>query len=144
MLADKPPEDFEIANFIYGPSYISLESALSFYGIIDQFPYQILSLTLKRTKSFMIGKKIFVYAHIKPEFFRDYRREDNYLIATPEKSLFDFLYLVYKGGRPKGNLILLRPDKVNLDKTKLANYINQLVQKQDQKFFKFCQNQNII
>lgn len=144
LLAQKLPEDFEIANFLYKPSYISLETALSFYGIIDQFPYQILSVTLRKTKTFKVEKKSFVYAHIKPEFFRDFKKEGNYLIATPEKSIFDFLYLVYKGARPKNNLRLLCPAKVNLDKTKIADYINKLAQKQDQKFIRFCQNQNII
>jgi len=42
--------DFQIANFLYPPSYISLESALSFYGMITQFPYQITSVTPKKTK----------------------------------------------------------------------------------------------
>lgn len=144
LLAHKLPEDFEIANFLYQPSYISLETSLSFYGIIDQFPYQILSVTLRKTKTFKVEKKSFVYAHIKPEFFRDFKKEGGYLIATPEKSVFDFLYLVYKGGRSKSNLRLLRLDKMNLDKTKLADYINKLAQKQDQKFIRFCQNEDII
>jgi len=44
-------DDFQIANFLYTPSYISLESALSFYGIITQFPYQITSITPKKNKN---------------------------------------------------------------------------------------------
>lgn len=144
LLAQKQPEDFEVANFLYKPSYLSLETVLSFYGIIDQFPYQVLSVTLRKTKVFRVKKKNFVYAHIKPKFFRDFKKEANYLIATPEKSVFDFLYLVYKGGRPKSNLNLLRLDKINLDKAKLASYISKLAQKQDPKFVKFCQNQDII
>ena len=43
-------DDFQIANFLHSPSYISLESALSFYGIITQFPYQITSITSKKQK----------------------------------------------------------------------------------------------
>jgi len=144
LLAKKLPEDFEIANFLYKPSYISLETALSFYGIIDQFSYQILSVALRKTRTFRVEKKSFVYAHTRPEFFRDFKKEGNYLIATPEKSIFDFLYLVYKGGRPKSNLNLLHLERANLDKTRLADYINELAQKHDQKFIKFCQNQNTI
>jgi predicted transcriptional regulator of viral defense system len=34
-----PPDSFEIANAIYTPSYISMESALNYYGILLQFPY---------------------------------------------------------------------------------------------------------
>ena len=44
--------DFELANFLVNPSYISLESALSFYGILPQFPYTITSVTpLKNRKN---------------------------------------------------------------------------------------------
>lgn len=144
LLAKKLPEDFETANFLYKPSYISLETALSFHGFIDQFPYQVTSITLRKTKVFKVKEKSFVYAHIKPGLFKDYTKKGTYLIATPKKSVFDFLYLVYKGGRTKSNLRLLRLDKIDLDKVKLASYIKKLAQKQDQKFIKFCQNQGVI
>lgn len=140
----KTPEEFEIANFLYYPSYISLESALSLYGIIDQFPYQILSVTLRKTKSFKVMGKQFVYAHIKPEFFKDYIKERNFLIATPEKSVFDFLYLVYKGVRTKNNLELLNLKRKNISKKKLEEYINKIALNEDKNFVKFCKNQGVI
>ena len=143
LLAKKPPEDFEIASFIYGPSYISLESALSFYGIIDQFPYQITSVTLRKARNFEVNGKNFVYTHIKKSFFQDYKKENNYLIATPEKAVFDLLYLTYKGGRSKDNLKLLRLEKNNLRKQNFKTYIEKLA-KEDQKFISFCKNQGVI
>lgn len=142
LLAKKPPEDFEIANFLYKPSYISLETALSFYGIIDQFPYQVTSVSLRKTNNFKIDKKMFTYAHIKPDLFKDYKKENNFLIASPQKAVFDFLYLVYKGGRGKKNLELLHLKNGNLNKNKVRAYI-QLIFK-DQKFLNFCQNQKVI
>ena len=33
-----PPEDFETANCLYSPSYVSLETALNYHGILSQFP----------------------------------------------------------------------------------------------------------
>ena len=38
-LASEMPSQYKMANFIYGPSYISLETAMSLSGVIDQFPY---------------------------------------------------------------------------------------------------------
>jgi len=92
-------DDFQIANFLYTPSYISLESALSFYGIITQFPYQITSITPKKTKIIKTLNKEFSYSHIKPELFFGYEKKEKFLIALPEKALFDYLYLCSKGLR---------------------------------------------
>lgn len=94
-----PSDDFQIANFLYSPSYISLESALSFYGIISQFPYQITSITSKKTKTVGVDKKEFVYSHLKENLFFGYERKAKFLIAFPEKALFDYLYFCSKGLR---------------------------------------------
>ena len=40
--------DFALANFLYQPSYVSFESALNFYGILSQFPYEISSATARK------------------------------------------------------------------------------------------------
>ncbi len=92
-------DDFQLANFLYSPSYISLESALSFYGIITQFPYQITSITPKKTKIIKTLNKEFSYSHIKPQLFFGYEKKDKFLIALPEKALFDYLYFCSKGLR---------------------------------------------
>jgi len=144
LLAKNPPEDFGIANFIYSPSYISLESALSFYGIIDQFPYQITSVTIKKTKTIEIENKKFSYNHIKEPLFTDYEKtQEGYLIASPQKAVFDLVYLVYKGGRSKSILDLLNLDRNDLGKENLKDYFNNL-SKNDSKFLSFCKNQKLI
>lgn len=89
--------EFAIAHFIYEPSYISFESALSFYGILSQFPYETTSATTKQTKSKEYGNKWYGYYHIKNDLFWGYEKKDNYLIATKEKALLDQLYLFSKG-----------------------------------------------
>jgi predicted transcriptional regulator of viral defense system len=91
--------DFVLANFVYQPSYVSLESALNFYGILSQFPYEIVSSTPKKTVQKIIEGKSFVYVHLKKELFWGYEKNNNFLIALPEKALLDQIYLASKGLR---------------------------------------------
>ena len=94
------PGDFDIANFLVTPSYISLESALSYYGIIDQFPYHISSITINKPRNFNVNEKTFTYSKINKGLFQDFVKIDNFLIASKEKALFDYCYFIYKGLRP--------------------------------------------
>lgn len=125
------PDDFQIANFLRSPSYISLETALSFYGIITQFPYQITSITSKKTKTFVIDKKEFAYFHIKEELFFGYEKKDKFLIATPEKALFDYLYFCFKGLRR------FKKDEFELKKIDKKVFFNLVKKVQNQKLNKF-------
>ena len=144
LMARKIPEDFLVANFLYSPSYVSLESALSYYGLIDQFPYQITSVTFKKNKTIETENKKFVYNHVKETFFVDYKKtQEEYLIASPQKAVFDLIYLVYKGGRAKSILDLLNLDRGELKKENLKDYFNNLA-KNDSKFLSFCKNQKLI
>jgi len=93
------PNDFLIANFLCQPSYISLESALSFYGLITGFPYQITSITTKKSKSFLIDGREFRYSQINNHLFWGFEKKEDFLIAKKEKALFDFLYFAAKGLR---------------------------------------------
>lgn len=95
----KQPSDFEIANFLVVPSYISLESALSLYGMIDQFPYRISSLTPLRPRQYKVRGKIFSYSGITKNYFKGFVKNDDFLIASKEKVIFDYFYFVYKGLR---------------------------------------------
>jgi len=144
LMARKIPEDFLVANFLYSPSYVSLESALSYYGIIDQFPYQITSVTFKKNKTIETENKKFSFNHIKENLFTDYKKtQEGYLIASLQKAVFDLIYLVYKGGRAKSILDLLNLDRGELKKENLKDYFNNLA-KNDSKFFSFCKNQKLI
>ena len=91
--------DFKTANFLFQPSYVSLESALSFYGIITGFSYRITSLTTNKPRSFIFDEKDFFYSHINPDFFWGYEKKEDFLIAEKEKALLDFLYFHTKGLR---------------------------------------------
>ena len=89
--------DFELANFLVYPSYVSFESALNFWGILSQFPYEMTSATPKKTRLKKYKEKVFSYTHIDKNLFFGYEKIDNFLIANPEKSLLDEIYLVAKG-----------------------------------------------
>lgn len=89
--------EFKIAQFILSPSYISLESALSFYGIITGFSYSITSITTKATKTYVIDKKEFNYSHLAPKLLWGYEKQEDFIIATKEKAFLDYCYLSFKG-----------------------------------------------
>lgn len=95
----KPTGDFTIANFLYQPSYVSMESALSFYSIITGFPYQITSITIKKPKEFTVDKKGYSYSRISASLFWGWEKKEDFLIATPEKALLDYAYFAQRGLR---------------------------------------------
>lgn len=97
LLVKAKISDFELANFLYYPSYISFETALNFFGLISQFPYEITSATNKKTKKKKYNNKIFTYIHLDKKLFFGYKKVGNFLIAYKEKALLDQLYLVSKG-----------------------------------------------
>lgn len=126
-------DDFQIANFLYPPSYISLESALCFYGIITQFPYQITSITFKKTKTIDALNKEFAYFHIKQNLFFGYEKKENFLIALPEKALFDYLYFCSKGLK---NFEQDDFDLREIDKKRFSEFLKMAKDKKLNKFFK--------
>ncbi len=87
---------FSIANKLYRPSYVSLESALSFYGLIPEGVFRIQSITTLKTNAFNTPVGGFDYRSIKPQCYFGYRlaplRNGHYLIAELEKAMLDFLY----------------------------------------------------
>jgi predicted transcriptional regulator of viral defense system len=87
---------FLIANLLYQPSYVSLETALYEYGFIPDVTQTITSVSAKKTWSTNALGHNFIYKKIKTECFIGYgaRKYQNYnvLMAEPEKALIDFLY----------------------------------------------------
>ena len=86
------------ANIIYKPSYISLHTALSFYGIIPEAVPEITSVTTLKTKIFSNDFSEYSYKNIKPDMMFGYELKDmeggrRIRFATPEKALIDLLYL---------------------------------------------------
>lgn len=106
----KNTNDFTRSNFLYQPSYVSLESALSFYSIITQFPYEITAVSPKKTKKIEIDEKLFSYSQINSKYYFGYETSNGFLIATPEKALLDYLYMAERGLRK------MEIDEMNLTK----------------------------
>ena len=87
-----------VANRIYAPSYISLHSALSFYGMIPEEVVQLTSITTLKTARFENDFGTFHYHNVKTPLYFGYELKflqsgRGLLFATPEKALLDLLYL---------------------------------------------------
>ena len=88
---------FLIANRLYSPSYVSLETALSYYGLIPEGVYSLTSVSTKKTEIFKTPTANFIYRSIKPSVYFGYRLAQQsgqgYKIAEMEKAVLDYLYL---------------------------------------------------
>jgi len=91
--------DYHTANFLNSSSYISLDTALSYYGIISGFPYQITSVTVKKTGNFKVDQKEYTYSHISQKLYWGYEKKEGFLIAGKEKAVLDYMYFYTKGLR---------------------------------------------
>lgn len=118
LIVHKNVSDFEIANFLYEPSYISLESALNYWGILSQFPFEITSVTLKKSIAKEADNKLFTYSQLSVNIFGMYQKKDCFLIATPEKAFYDQLYLASKGIRS------VDIDEYDLSKLKKSEFLD--------------------
>lgn len=114
---------YMIANKIYQPSYVSLETALSYYSIIPETVYTITSITTKSTKEFETPRAIFIYSKIKQQAFTGYRATHLEgtvaLFAEAEKALADYLYFVDLKKKSLNDRLELR----NINKAKLIKYV---------------------
>jgi len=96
--SDENYHPFVVANMVYGPSYISEDSALSYYGMILERVQTVTSTSFsrKRTYSTPIGEFHFNVTQKACYPFGIERVELDecraFLIASPEKALFDRLY----------------------------------------------------
>jgi len=97
FLPEKIFEIEKIANQIYSPSYLSFESALSWWGILSQIPYVLTFATTLKTKKIEMGKTKIEYRKIKKELFFGFQLQKGIYIALPEKALLDTFYLASLG-----------------------------------------------
>lgn len=93
----------QIANFLYGPSYVSMEWALSFYGMIPERVHTVTSMTLGKNKEYHTPIGDFLYFTLSSKCFSigvlQKKSEDlgKFLIASPEKALADVVFKTCKG-----------------------------------------------
>lgn len=91
-------DELVLANQLYQPSYVSLETALNFYGLIPDVSQMVTSVTLTTTKRVVTEFGSFSYTKIKPELFFGFRKLESsgrgvfFQIAEKEKALLDYFY----------------------------------------------------
>ena len=89
------PASFLLANHLWGPSYVSLETALSHWGLIPERVYEISSVTLKNSKTYKTPVGRFTYAHASLPYYAfgvkrvQLTKKQMVLMASPEKALCD-------------------------------------------------------
>lgn len=94
-VSPKRTEPFLLANHLLGPSYVSFDSALSYYGLIPEKVFEISSATTKASRQFDTLSGTFRYIRLPLPYYsfgiRQVQIEEsqNTLIASPEKALFD-------------------------------------------------------
>lgn len=133
ILTSNRPSDFEIANALYRPSYVSLASALNYYGILVQSPQQITSVTTKRVATIQNSGKTFSFVQISPKYFTDYQVVDNFLIATPEKALVDMMFTVALG---RASLSIEELNLQSIDKNKVNELASRIKNKAFKNYYK--------
>lgn len=92
---------FMLANKIYEPSYVSLESALAYYEVIPETVLGITNVSSRKTQKFDSKWGTFNYHSVKPLFMIGYqmiedRQGSKFKIARLEKAVLDYLYLHYE------------------------------------------------
>lgn len=93
----RPVSQEILANLIYSPSYVSMEYALSKYGLIPERAYQVTSICLSRSKKISTPRGLFIYKTRPLAVYPlgiervEVPHEGCYLIASPEKALVDLI-----------------------------------------------------
>ena len=88
-----------IANHLYGPSYVSMESALRYYGLIPEEVYTVKSIITARARTYSNSISTFEYIAVPEAYYpigitqKKVGGEGTFLIATPEKALCDQIML---------------------------------------------------
>jgi phage terminase large subunit-like protein len=89
------PESFLLANHLLGPSYVSLETALSHWGLIPEKVYETTSVTTQKTAVYKTPAGRFSYVHLPSPYYSfgitrvELTKKQTVLMATPEKALCD-------------------------------------------------------
>lgn len=127
-------EKFIIANIMQVPSYISLTTALAYYGLSTQVQQDYFeSICVYSSETRQVEKSFFRYTKVNSKFYSGYVKKDGFFIAVPEKALADALYLTVRGK--------YRLDISSVDRNKLDNkMIDKLLKKYPPKISKGMMN----
>lgn len=113
---------YALAQQIYGPSYVSLESALSYHGWIPEAIYCVTNISIKKSNDFTTPLGEFIYRRIPlSPFYEEVDRIKTadgavFFMARPFKALVDYLYIYRKnwtGMRPAAEDLRINPEYLN-------------------------------
>lgn len=93
----QPLDEFELALFMYGPSFVSLESALSHHGWIPEAVYVVTSVSAKRAREFKTPICTFMYVRVPSNCFytgvdRIETKTGAIFVASPWRAIADLMY----------------------------------------------------
>ena len=113
---------FAAANALKKASYISLQSALSHYGMIPEYVPVTTSVTTGRPEELATPIGRFQFQHVSTRLFFGFTeveasRDQQALLASPQKALIDLLYLTPHSDRAEylHELRIARPERFDLD-----------------------------
>jgi len=112
------PHLFLVANAMKAASYVSLQSALAYYGLIPEYTPVVTSVTTGRPERIETALGTFSFFHVRKTWFTGYKRVEVkggqwVFLAGPEKSLLDLVYLT---ARADGREYLRELRLQNLDR----------------------------
>ncbi len=129
--------DVYVANKLYSPSYVSLETALSIYGVIPDIAAQVTSMTTRTTREFKNKYGCFFYRSCQKRAFTGYKlmlyEGVKIFIADTEKALVDFIYFSVR-----------RKDSLNFDEERFDKHVlKKLSWSKVLKYAKFFNNKTV-
>ena len=122
-----------VSNKIYTPSYVSLHSALAFYGIIPEAIVQTTAVSSLKKANFENNFGSFSYQQILPELMfgneqKKFLNKHSLFFATPEKAILDLLYL-YPQYNSEQEIIELRFDEEFMQEDLNVERLNEFTEK---------------
>ena len=118
-----------IANHLYGPSYVSMQYALRYYGLIPEQVHTVSSITTKRSRIFQNSLARFEYVHVEESVFHIGVRMEktangsSFLIASPEKALCDLIAdISYLNLRYRNEILIWLEDDIRFDMDELFRF----------------------
>lgn len=121
----KPLNLFELAQWIYGPSYVSFESALSYHNCIPESVYAVTSACSRNAREFRTPQGVFTYKRIPyPMLYLGVERVQSesgtFFVASPLKAIVDYVYAYKKHW--KGIAPLIKSLRIEQDALYQWNY----------------------
>jgi predicted transcriptional regulator of viral defense system len=108
-----------VAAQLYIPNYLSFESALAKYGVLNLIPYTLSFATTRKTRRYTLRKQEIEFRQVSAELFFGFEMKNGLYVALPEKAFLDEIYFVARG---KAALDLDEVDIKKLSTKTLRNY----------------------